>query len=118
MLKIIKIISFGFIFYMNTCTSQNLSLDIKNTNESILFFKHKPFDIYLFNKKLNKELKTTCLFIYNLEDIIGGSFVINAKYFKKPLSKFAIESYSHENIFFKSLIPKPISYQDFKYLKR
>ena len=117
MQKIILIIF--ILFYTSFCISQNKNINIQINNESISIVKYKPFNSIIFNENLKKELKIEHISIYNMEDIINGNFVINTKYFNKPLSKYATESYNNNNnIFFKSLIPKPIDYNDFKYLNR
>lgn len=82
--------------------------------KSILSIKSKlDFNSSLFNKKLQKELTSSILSIYNYKDIENGFFTIRLSYFNKPISKYAIENFREFELY-KNALPKPIDFINFQ----
>ena len=102
-------ISIVLFFGISTCISQNKELD-----KSILSVKPTVQNNFSkFNIDLNKEIRSSIIAIYDINDLKMSSLSINTAYFYKPVSKFAYEDYN-ENQFFKKALPKHVDFLNFQ----
>ena len=103
MIKIYFSLAIVFLF-TNSLFSQ------EKKEPSILTTQSKStFSNFEFNTKLKKELSSSMIFIYSSNDLDKNNFNINIRYFNKPVSNIALESYP-EMEFYKSALPKKIDF--------